>query len=409
MKSKFLDLFFRFAGISGKFSVVFLLTKNISLEFQGEYTLINTNIALLIIFLGLDFYIYSNRVIVKQVDKLVFIFKNSLVFYGIMYLFFVPVLIYMTHSGLVPKNLAVLFFFLTITEHLSQELFRIYIAIEKATLANILFFLRTGTWSWAISIYLIFIENSNVTLFNILMVWLVFSFISVIIGLFFIPNIKSFNKEKIDKKIIYEGAKVALLMFVSTIFLKVTEYSDRYFINYFLGKKELGVYAFYYQISNIINVIIFTLYISYAYPRILKIVYNSDLIGLNKEKKKLTNSTLIIILIALFLSLIILPYILDLIGKSELTNKINVVYILIFASLFFNMSFSSHFVLIAEEKEKLILKASVAACFFNLLLNLILVPIMGIYGSAVALLISSFILFIIKVRYEKNITSKWKK
>ena len=409
MKSKLLALFFRFGGISGKFLVVFLLTKNISLEFQGEYTLINTNIALLIIFLGLDFYVYSNRVIVKQVDKLVFIFKNSLVFYGIMYLFFVPVLIYMTHSGLVPKNLAVLFFFLTITEHLSQELFRIYIAIEKVTLANILFFLRIGTWSWAISIYLIFIENSNVTLFNILIVWLGFSFISVIIGLFFIPNIKSFNKEKIDKKIIYEGAKVALLMFVSTIFLKVTEYSDRYFINYFLGKKELGIYAFYYQISNIINVIIFTLYISYAYPRILKIVYNSDLIGLNKEKKKLTNSTFIIILIALFLSLIILPYILDLVGKSELTNKINVVYILIFASLFFNMSFSSHFVLIAEEKEKLILKASVAACFFNLLLNLILVPIMGIYGSAVALLISSFVLFIIKVRYEKNITSKWKK
>ena len=112
MKSKLLALFFRFGGISGKFLVVFLLTKNISLEFQGEYTLINTNIALLIIFLGLDFYVYSNRVIVKQVDKLVFIFKNSLVFYGIMYLFFVPVLIYMTHSGLVQKNLAVLFFFL---------------------------------------------------------------------------------------------------------------------------------------------------------------------------------------------------------------------------------------------------------------------------------------------------------
>ncbi len=409
MKSKFLDLFFRFAGISGKFLVVFLLTKNISLEFQGEYTLINTNIALLIIFLGLDFYIYSNRVIVKQADKLIFIFKNSLFFYGIMYLFFIPVLTYMVYFGLVPNNLAVLLFFLTITEHLSQELFRIYIAIEKVTLANTLFFIRTGTWSWAISLYLIFIGNSNVTLINILIIWLLFSFISVIIGIIFIPNIKSFNKEKIDKKIIIQGTKVALLMFVSTIFLKITEYSDRYFINYFLGKKELGIYAFYYQISNIINVVIFTLYISYAYPKILKSVYNSDLAELKKEKKKLTNNTLIIILIALFLSFTILPYILDIVGKSELTKNIGIVYILIFASLFFNLSFSSHFVLVAEEKEKLILKASVVACFFNLLLNIILLPILGVYGSAVTLLISSFALFIIKFRYEKNITSKWKK
>jgi O-antigen/teichoic acid export membrane protein len=315
----------------------------------------------------------------------------------------------MVYFGLVPNNLAVLLFFLTITEHLSQELFRIYIAIEKVTLANTLFFLRTGTWSWAISLYLIFIGNSNVTLINILIIWLLFSFISVIIGIIFIPNIKSFNKEKIDKKIIIQGTKVALLMFVSTIFLKITEYSDRYFINYFLGKKELGIYAFYYQISNIINVVIFTLYISYAYPKILKSVYNSDLAELKKEKKKLTNNTLIIILIALFLSFTILPYILDIVGKSELTKNIGIVYILIFASLFFNLSFSSHFVLVAEEKEKLILKASVAACFFNLLLNIILLPILGVYGSAVTLLISCFALFIIKFRYEKNITSKWKK
>lgn len=409
MKSKLISVFFRFGGISGKFLIIFLLTKNISLEFQGEYTMINTNIALLIIFLGLDFYIYSNRVIVKQVGKLIFILKNSIVFYGIMYLFFIPVLIYMICSDLVPKNLAVLFFFLTITEHLSQELFRIYIAIEKVTLANILFFLRTGTWSWGISLYLLLKENSNVTLFNILMFWLVFSFISVIIGFCFVPNIKNFNKEKIDKKFVREGFKVALLMFVSTIFLKITEYSDRYFINYFLGKKELGIYAFYFQVSNIINVVIFTLYISYAYPKILKIVYGKNLIELKKEKKKLTNNTLIIILISLFLSFTILPYVLDFVGKSELTVRISIVYILIFASLFFNLSFSSHFVLVAEEKEKLIIKASVAACFFNLFFNVILLPILGIYGSAIALLISSFILFIIKVIYEKNITSKWKK
>jgi O-antigen/teichoic acid export membrane protein len=409
VKSKILSILFRFGGISGKFLLVFLLTKNISLEFQGEYTLINTNVALLIILLGLDFYIYSNRIIVKKPGKLIFILKNSLAFYIGMYIMFIPILIIMVYFELVTSEIAFLFFFLVITEHLSQELFRIYIAIENVIVANVLFFLRTGAWSWPLSVYLLLFKNSSLSLINILSGWLIFSFISVVIGILYLPNIKQFRKEKIDKQWIFKGVKVGLMMFVSTIFLKIVEYSDRYFINYFLGKKELGIYAFYYQFSNIINVIVFTLYISYAYPKILKSVYDKNLLELKKEKKILLKNTLIIVLLFFIFTFTILPLILEVVNKTELTSKMEVIYILILAALFFNLSFSSHFVLVAEEKEKLIIKASVIACLSNVTLNIILIPKIGIYGSAIALLISSIILFAIKTNYDKNLINKWNK
>lgn len=409
MKSKLLSIFFRFGGISGKFLLVFLLTKNISLEFQGEYTLVNTNIALLIIFLGLDFYIFSNRLIVKNPDKLIFILKNSLAFYVSMYLLFIPVLVMMVYFGLVPMEIAVLFFFLVIAEHFSQELFRINIAIENVVIANIIFFLRTGAWSWPISIFLFLNEGSSITLSNILIVWFSFSLASVAFGVFYIPNIRRFGQEKIDKKWIVKGLKVGLMMFVSTIFLKTIEYSDRYFINYFLGKKELGIYAFYHQFSNIINVVIFTLYISYAYPKILKSVYDKNLLELKKEKRSLLKNTLIIVALFFIFTFTLLPFILEIINKSELTSNIKLIYILIFAALFFNLSFASHFVLVAEEKEKLIIKASIIACLCNVTLNIILIPKIGIYGSAVALLISSFALFALKIRYDWKLIKEWKR
>lgn len=409
MKSKLLSFFFRFGGISGKFLLVFLLTKNISLEFQGEYTLVNTNIALLIIFLGLDFYIFSNRLIVKNPAELIFILKNSLAFYTSTYIMFIPILIILVYYGLVPPEIAVLFFFLVISEHFSQELFRIYIALESVVIANFLFFLRTGAWSLPISIYLLLDKNSALTLSSILSVWLLFSLFSVVLGLFYMPNIKEFRKEKIDKKWIYQGVRVGFMMFISTIFLKIIEYSDRYFINYFLGKKELGVYAFYYQFSNIINVVIFTLYISYSYPKILKSVYDKNFIGLKKEKKGLLRNTLIIVVLFFIFSLTLLPFILEVVDKNDLTSNIDVIYILIFAALFFNLSFASHFVLVAEEKEKLIIKASLIACICNVTLNLILIPKIGIYGSAIALLISSFVLFALKVNYDIKLVKKWKR
>jgi O-antigen/teichoic acid export membrane protein len=409
VKSKILSILFRFGGISGKFLLVFLLTKNISLEFQGEYTLINSNVALLIIFLGLDFYIFSNRLIVKKPEKLIFILKNSLMFYIGMYIMFIPILIIMVYFELVTSDIALLFFFLVITEHLSQELFRIYIAIENVIVANVLFFLRTGAWSWPISIFLLLNEGSSITLFNILVFWFSFSLASVVIGVFYIPNIRGFGHERIDKKWVIKGLKVGLMMFVSTIFLKIIEYSDRYFINYYLGKKELGIYAFYYQFSNIINVLIFTLYISYAYPKILKSVYDKNLLELKKEKRGLLKNTLIIVAFFLIFTFTLLPFILEIINKTELTSNIELIYILIFAALFFNLSFASHFVLVAEEKEKLIIKASIIACLCNVILNVIMIPKIGIFGSAIALLISSFILFAIKTSYDKNLINKWNK
>lgn len=407
MRRKTWAIILRGGGISGKFLLVFLLTKKISLEFQGAYTLLNTTVILLVFLLGLDFHSYTNKIIVKHINKTAFIFKNSLVFYVSMYVFLIPVLYFILLNGMLQQKIVVIFFFLVITEHLSQELFRIYIAVENVLLANILFFLRTGAWSWPLISYLFFKNESNLVLYDILCVWLFFSLFSTIFGIYYLPNIKNFWSEKIDVNWIKKGLKVGLLLFVSSVFLKVIEYSDKYLIDYFLGKKQLGIYAFYYQFSNLISVIIFTLYISYAYPKILKSVYAKNLRSLKREKKQLFKSTSVIALLFVLFSLILLPIVLNYIGKSELTESTSVIYVLIFATFFFNLSISSHFILIVEEKETAIISVSLLACLINVVLNFALLPRIGIYGASISLLISNFVLFLGKRHYEGRIISKW--
>lgn len=391
----------------GKFLLIFLLTKEISLEFQGEFTLMNTNIALLVVFVGLDFYIYSNRLIVKDQTSLMFVFKNSLVFYFCSYLLLIPICYLLYQFGLVPKEVLLVFIVLSILEHLGQELFRIYIALENVVFANILFFLRAGLWSWVLVVYLFFVGTDGVNLFAILGIWALSSLTAIVLGIAQLPEIRRFGSVPLDKNWIVKGVKVGASVFLATIFLKVIEYSDRYLIDYFLGKKALGIYAFYFQLSNIINVLVFTLYISFIYPKILKNVYNRDKEVLKRNKNEIYKSTLAIVLGMLVVFLISMPFILEAMNKQDLDANKDILFILMGSAIFFNFSFGSHYVLIAEERENLIIKTTFIAFVINLVLNISLIPLMGIYGAGIALCASSFALWVTKVYEEKKLIKQW--
>jgi O-antigen/teichoic acid export membrane protein len=404
---KLIAIALRGGGILGKFLLTFLLTKKISLEFQGEFSLMNANIALLVIFIGFDFYIYSNRLIVKDKSSLIFIFKNSLVFYLCSYLILIPICYLLLKIGLVPKEVLIIFFILSVLEHLGQELFRIYIAIEKVVFANILFFLRSGVWSWIVVVYLYFDQTSIATLSSIFSLWIISTLAAIIIGIIFLPGIREFKNIKIDGDWIKKGLRVGASVFLATILLKAIEYSDRYLIDYFLGKKELGIYAFYFQLANIINVLVFTLYISFIYPKILRSVYDRNKVSVRTNKLEIYKNTLLIVFAMLIAFIIGIPFVLEAMNKQPLETNKSIFYILLLGAVFFNFSFGSHYVLIAEEKEKLIIKTTLIAFVINISLNLILIPTIGIYGASIALAASSFALWISKSIEEKKLLKQW--
>lgn len=406
-KKKLLALALRGAGISGKFLLVFLLTRKISLEFQGIFSLMNTNVALLVILIGLDFHVYSNKLIVKDRSELPFIFKNSLFFFASAYVLLIPISFLLNSFEFVQSDLLGLFIILVVLEHLGQELFRIYISIEQVIFANVLFFLRSGLWSWILAGYLLFSAEAQITIEEILTIWTFSALSAVIMAVAFLPGIKDFFKVKIDKQWIVKGFRVGLSLFIATVSLKIIEYSDRYLIDYYLGKKELGIYAFFFQLANLVNVLIFTLYISFVYPKIYRSVYENNLESLRKNKREIYRSTTWIVVLSIIGALVGLPHLLPLAGKAELYDYTGVLYLLIISILFLNFSFSSHFVLIAREEERKIVYTTLFSCIINISINLLLIPIIGIIGAAIAALVSSVTLWLTKVWAEKETQKEW--
>ncbi|MGC1631121.1 MAG: hypothetical protein WA749_03310, partial [Gelidibacter sp.] len=114
---KLATLFIRGLGIGSRFLLTFLITKFISLEFQGEYTLVVSSVTLLIVFFGFDFYVYTGRLIIKEQDKQLFFFKNMIVFFLFSYVLLFFVLWFIVESFDLNLGPFWLLYFLVILEH----------------------------------------------------------------------------------------------------------------------------------------------------------------------------------------------------------------------------------------------------------------------------------------------------
>ncbi|MFD2563561.1 oligosaccharide flippase family protein [Aquimarina rubra] len=400
---KVITLLVRFVGIGSRFLLTFLLTKEISLEFQGEYSLVVTSVALLVILFGFDFYVHSNRMIVKGEYDAVFCLKNSVTFYLLSYCVLFPAIWFFFKIFSIEFVRVELLLVLILFEHLGQEFFRTYIALGRPLLANILLFIRTGLWCLILVLGLLFLKPFQVDLNNILVIWLISAIICAMLGFIFFPNLKSFFKIKVDKIWIKRGVIVGATMFLSTICLKIIEYSDRYLIVLFTSKKDLGIYSVFFQLVNVVNVVVFTMYISFLYPSIIKGVYNSNFGAVRAAQKTIKTKTILAVVFYGIASFFFLPFFLEFIGKEELNQNMFLFYIMLISTLFLNFSFTSHYVIVGAEKEKMIFTATFIACLVNLAINFSLIPFFGIYGSAFAMLLSNITLFVIKRKFEKKI------
>ncbi|WP_281988315.1 lipopolysaccharide biosynthesis protein [Aquimarina aggregata] len=393
-------LFFRGLGILSRFLLTFLIAKKISLDFQGSFSLVNTSVTLLVLFFGLDFYIYSNKLLILNKTKSVFYLKNNLVFYSTVYVILIPILSIIFSFNDFEFSLSLLFF-VVVLEHLGQEFFRIYIAIQRVYFANILLFIRSGLWTLVVVIYLFTSENINITINQLLLFWSVSALITVIISFYQYPNIKNFFKEKIDVQWIKNGLKVAMHMFLATILLKTIEFSDRYIIDFYYDKEQVGIYTFYYQLANLSNVIIFTLYISFLYPKLIDAIYKNENQKVKSIQKEIKVKSIIVIVLLFIMYGLILPFFLEYINRPQLYDYQLVLYSLLTSSLLLNLSYSGHYTLIGNNQEKKILSITFVCFILSLVLNFVLIKYIGIWGAIIAQMISNACMFALK-NFESN-------
>lgn len=186
-----------------------------------------------------------------------------------------------------------------------------------------------------------------------------------------------------------------LIIFASSVAIKVYTSSDTIMLGFLKGDIEVGIYSVAVKIYNVIKPLL-TAILTVAIPRLGFLYGNNKYIEYKELLNKIYQCLLIIVLPAvsgLFLlskEAILLISNVNYIGASSSLKILSVAIVFSTLSCFFNQC-----VLIPQKKEKVFLIATVVSAIANIILNYVLIIFLNNVGAAIATLIAEFISMVI--------------
>jgi len=404
ISESFINIVLRGATLLSKFIFIFLLGKFAEDEyFLGEYGIITTSISLIIYLVGFDFYVFNTREILKSKESIIEKIRNQFFFHFIAYSFVLPLtLIIIFYFDFIDIKYFLIVFLLIISEHLGQELFRLYTTLEKSNIANLFFFIKSGLWVWVV-LFDFFILKNELDLLKYLIIWASCSWISMVLSMIYLRKIifiRNFKFHRPNYSWILKGVKNSSIFFISSLSFLVIQFSDRYMIDFFYGKKMVGVYSAYSQFVNAIDVFIFSAIIMVIYPKLIQLF--SDRAAYKDLFKKLKKYILIASIALIIVSYFVMPTLFVFLDKPSFLLNIETFNVLLIGAFFLLMSYSYHYDLYIKKKDTLLLKISLLSMSLNIVLNLYLIPNNGLFGASLATMISFFVLFLLKLIYSKH-------
>lgn len=388
------SLFLRMSAMGSKFIIFTYLSKYFNESVYGVYSLLSTTVTIAIFVLGFDFYNYAIRdILLKPVDRASKV-ATSLVFYALIYLAFMLIGYLVFDQVYYLAEFSALIIFISITEHLNQEIYRLLLAFKKVLIANWFLFIRVAGWTiWVL--FQILILKKAVTLEYILLTWLFFNLVVLILtALWFSPSIrKNISNIRIQGSWLKRGLKISLIFYVATLALKVIEYSNRYIVEVVLDEVSAGIFSFYSNISMVISIYISTIVVSYELPDLIESSTNAtfDVKLLRFKKLLIRHSALafLVILIAIYPVLIWQ-------GKASFAKYWPLILLLNGATFLMNVSLVYHSYLYIMHREKKLLEIVIVSSVINILTTFVFSYFFGIIGAGIAFLITGIVIFVLR-------------
>ncbi|WP_447852672.1 lipopolysaccharide biosynthesis protein [Enterobacter mori] len=401
---KIYNLLIRGATLASRFVLVIFIAKFLSTEELGAYSLFAASITYALFFVGMDFYTFSSREILSVDKSLWFgIVKNQFVFYLLFYFIGFPLIYSLFYFGFLPKQFILWFYLILVAEHLAQESMRLLVVLDKAFLANISLFIRSGVWVYA-AVVIMFFSDGLREVTTILGLWLVGSSLSILLV---IPQLKrlhqiSASSQKIDFSWMLQGIKVAIPLLIGTLGLRSIYLVDRYSLSYFANLSAVGIYSFYSSFASALLAFVDAVVVMQIYPKIVSSVKNNDLNGLVYYKRKFVKSVSILSLILVVLLPVGVYLLLLWMNKSEYLEYIPLLSLLMLSSIIYSYALLPHYELYAHNEDKKIITSSVLAAIVGVIIMPVGAYYYGVYGVAGGQVLAVTFLYVYKIMLLKK-------
>lgn len=390
-------LFLRALTLGAKFFLMVTLARHLTAAEFGVWTIIVSTATYAVFVLGLEYYNIVNRHVATVTDgnygKIV---SPQASLFAVTYIFVIPLLTLASLAGLFPFRLVIPFLLVVVVEHLSQELYRVLIVLERQDEANVLLFIRSGAW---VCLVVALAAFSSIDLVEVLYVWSVGGMLAIFF--FWIRAAHVLKGMRIDVKqaacSLTDILRSVAPFLVLAVALRSLPLIDRYLLKIFYSDIDVGIYGFFFSLVVGIQALYDSGVVVIFYPRLISLWHEKNFLGYRRALRLFSGATAIFWVAAGSVAYFILPWVIEYVGKPEFRSAADLFWILCFAQFLFNLSIVIHYDFYARVRDKPLARGALVYLVAGLVALVGLVPNYGAEGAAWGIFIASASLLAIRI------------
>lgn len=384
----------RGATLASRFLLSILLARMLSPSEMGEYGLITAILAFGLFVLGLEFYSYTLREMVPaSPSKRVQIIADQIFLASSFFVITALAAVIAALVGVVSKTLLFWILLILATEYVSLEATRILVITSRIVQAYVVGFLRGGIWVYAISL-LMLLEPSTRSLKMVLTWWAGGGILAAGYAALCLLDLpwRELRNYRPNLSWILVGLRTARPFMLTAASALMLSYIDRFFIDGFVGRDELGIYTFYSTI--LIGILSLGASISQQFlPRVIAGYIDGP------ESYRFVVRWLCVSMLVAASGLVAVAGIgigplLSFFHLRAYTENVGVFYLMLPGIFLRMLADAPSYALYAAHSDRALLACNLSAAVVSVSTNFVLVPMFGIAGAALSSGLASATLFI---------------
>lgn len=393
-----LNVVLRLTTLGTRFILIFVLAKFLDAASVGYYGLFTAAIGYALLCVGMDFYVYTNREVLKAEEtKRGRLIKGQIAWVGILYLIFAPLVLFVLPAVGLPEFLVWWFLPILVLEHINQELYRLLIILSRQLSASLLLFVRQGSWALAVALLMALSENDR-NLHIVMLLWACAGATAAVAGIWKLHRMKFGGwRERIDWIWVKRGITVSGAFLVSSLALRGIQTFDRYWLEDLVGIEIVGAYVLFFGMASALNVFLDAALYSFKYPELVRLSQTKDYLTMRRVVRILSIKAIVICMAFSAATYFLLPVLLAWIDEPVYESQISLYYWVLAGTVAYSLSMIPHYALYALSCDRTIIMSHIVALPVFALVTLFAADRSELYAVPIGVLVSMMVVLAWKI------------